>query len=203
MGNKASHTYNTQHSIRKSLKKIPFRSPNEKDLVIISMITGIDKHDVKKIFDQHLEQNPDGKMDRKCFCELYHTLMQKDVEYVENLSKNVFKALSIKDIDVEQITLNEFLITFVLTSRGDLRKKLEYAFEMYDVNNESVLEVPEVKEIILGILELYHPQETQNIDEIAKECFRTLKITEVVRKNDFIDGLMSNKNLVTVLSAIE
>lgn len=30
MGNKASYTYNAQHSIRKSLKKIPFRAPNER-----------------------------------------------------------------------------------------------------------------------------------------------------------------------------
>lgn len=155
----------------------------KKDFATISMITGIDKNDVQRILDQHLQQNPDGKMDRKCFIELYHTLMQKDIDYVDNLSKNVFKALNIQDLDLEQITLNEFLITFVLTSRGDLRKKLEYAFEMYDVNNESVLEVPEVKEIIFGMLEFYHPQETQNIDEIAKECFRQLKITEVVRKS--------------------
>ena len=121
-------------------------------------------------------------MDRKNFIELYQSLAHREPEYLDNLSKNVFKALGVTDLDIDQITLNEFLITFVLTCRGDLRKKLEYTFEMYDVNGENVLEVAEVKEIIYGILELYHPTETKNIEDIAKDCFKQLKITEVVKK---------------------
>ena len=147
-------------------------------------MTGIDKHDVKHIFDQHLENNPDGKLDRKTFCEIYHSLMQRNIEFVDTLSKNVFKALGVINPETEQISLNEFLITFVLTCPGDLRKKLEYVFEKYDVKNEEVLEVKEVKEIIVGILYLYNPKEMKDVDEVAKECFKSLKIIEVVRKSN-------------------
>ena len=147
------------------------------------MQTGIDKYDLKHIFEQHFQQNNDGKMDRKFFCEMYHSLAQKEIDYVDNLSKNVFKALDVQDLDVEQISFNEFLITFVLSSRGDLRKKLEYVFDMFDTDKENVLEVPEAKEIIWGILELFHPHKAQNTDEIAKDCFKRLRITEVIRKS--------------------
>ena len=147
-------------------------------------MTGIDKLDVKYIFDQHLEKNPDGKLDRKTFCEIYHALMQRNIEFVDTLSKNVFQALGVSNLETEQISLNEFLVTFVLTCPGDLRKKLEYVFEKYDVKHENVLEVNEAKEIIEGILYLYNPQEMKDVDEISKECFRSLKITEVVRKSN-------------------
>lgn len=144
--------------------------------------TGQEKHQVSRILNEHLERNPDGKMDRKNFIDLYQSLIHREPDYLDNLSKNVFKALGVQDLDIDQITLNEFLITFVLTCRGDFRKKLEYAFEMYDVNGENVLEVTDVKEIIHGILELYHPTETKNVEEIAKDCFKQLRITEVVKK---------------------
>ena len=154
----------------------------------MSLHSGIDKHDLQRIFDDHLTQNPDGKMDRRTFCELYHALLQKEVDYVDNLSKNVFRALGVQDLEVDQITLNEFLITFVLTSRGDLRRKIEYVFDMYDIHRDNALEVNEVKGIITAILELYQPNETKNTDEIAKNCFKQLKITEVVRKGNFKDS---------------
>ena len=97
-------------------------------------------------------------------------------------------ALGVSNLETEQISLNEFLVTFVLTCPGDLRKKLEYVFEKYDVKHENVLEVNEAKEIctflIEGILYLYNPQEMKDVDEIAKECFNSLKITEVVRKSN-------------------
>ena len=181
MGQKFSHP-TQEHSVKNSLKDLPFNPPNDKDLNIFSTHTGIDKRDVKRIFDEHLEQNPDGKMDRKTFCELYHALLQKEVDYVDNLSKNVFKALGVKDLDVDQITFNEFLATFILTSRGDFRKKIEYVFDMHDIHKDNALEINEVKDIIAAILELYHPTESRSIDDIAKDCYKQLKITEVVRK---------------------
>ncbi len=122
-------------------------------------------------------------MNRKSFRDMYYSLTPKDIDYIDNLSKNVFKTLGAQDLDKEQISFNEFLMTFVLTSRCDVRKKLEYVFDMYDVDNENVLEVPEVNEIISGILQLYHPFEAQNIDGIAEDCFKKLKTTEVIRKS--------------------
>jgi Ca2+-binding EF-hand superfamily protein len=152
--------------------------------------TGIDVNALKSIFEQHFQQNADGKMNRKSFRDMYYSLTPKDIDYIDNLSKNVFKTLGAQDLDKEQISFNEFLMTFVLTSRCDVRKKLEYVFDMYDVNNENVLEAPEVNEIILGILQLHHPFEAHNVDEIAKDCFKKLKITEVIRKSMILNFLV-------------
>ena len=150
---------------------------------MISLQTGLDGNALKPIFDQHFQQNTDGRMNRQCFRDMYYSLTPKDINYIDNLSKDAFGAIDVEDPDRDQISFNEFLMTFVLTSRCDVRKKLEYVFDMYDVNNENVLEAPEVNEIILGILQLHHPFEAHNVDEIAKDCFKKLKITEVIRKS--------------------
>jgi hypothetical protein len=38
-----------------------------------------------------------------------------------------------------------------------MRKKLEYAFDLYDIQRNKFLEVNKIKEIIFGIIELFNP----------------------------------------------
>jgi len=80
----------------------------KKDLNTISMQTGIDINALKPIFDTHFQQNTDGRMNRKCYRDMYYALTFKDMDYIDNLSKNVFKALGVQDLHTEQISFNEF-----------------------------------------------------------------------------------------------
>lgn len=41
-----------------------------------------------------------------------------------------------------------------LTSRGDLKKKLEYAFELYDADNNGYLDPNEIKTVLTGMFDL-------------------------------------------------
>ncbi len=50
------------------------------------------------------------------------------------------------------LTFNEFLIGYAITSKGDLKQKLEYAFEMYDADNNGILSRKEIKEVVVGML---------------------------------------------------
>ena len=85
--------------------------------------------------------------------------------------------------ETDFITLNEFLITYALTSRCDTLRKLEYAFNLYDFNKTNYLEVDEVKEMIYGMLELLQPcEDKKRLADITKEAFKNIKITQVIRK---------------------
>jgi Ca2+-binding EF-hand superfamily protein len=50
------------------------------------------------------------------------------------------------------LTFNEFLIGYAITSKGDLKQKLEYAFELYDADNNGVLTPNEINEVVVGML---------------------------------------------------
>ena len=45
-------------------------------------------------------------------------------------------------------------MAYALTSRGDVKQKLEYAFEMYDADNNGFLDSAELKTVIHGMLDL-------------------------------------------------
>jgi hypothetical protein len=77
-----------------------------------------------------------------------------------------------------------------LTSRGDLKEKLEYAVKLYSHNDQrDYLEVDEVKGIIYGILEILTNDPEVNVHrthlaEITKECFNNIKLTQVIKKGN-------------------
>ena len=43
---------------------------------------------------------------------------------------------------------------YALTSRGDMQNKLEYAFHVYDVDNNGTLDSAEVRAVVSGMLTL-------------------------------------------------
>jgi Ca2+-binding EF-hand superfamily protein len=45
-------------------------------------------------------------------------------------------------------------MAFALTSRGDLHKKLDYAFDLYDTDRSGTLNSLEVREVLIGMLDL-------------------------------------------------
>lgn len=180
----SSSKYEHTHSIRNKLRNMPFSRPTDRDYDFLVYQTGLDRSEVVGIIENHLLTHPDGRMNRKEFCDLYHLLRKETSEIVQGLSENIFKALGVKSPEADLITMNEFLITYALTSRGDMRKKLEYAFELYDTNHDNALELEEVREAVYGILELFEPPKEPSIGDIAKECVKDIRITCVVKKRN-------------------
>jgi Ca2+-binding EF-hand superfamily protein len=73
------------------------------------------------------------------------------------------------------LTFNEFLIGYAITSKGDLKQKLEYAFELYDADNNGFLTPNEVKEVVGGMLDLLDTDKTpQDVTNVTNEIFKTL-----------------------------
>ena len=71
--------------------------------------------------------------------------------------------------------------------RKDLKKKLAYAFNIYDYNKRGALETDLVREIIYGILDLFHPlSEDKSIADLYSDAFNQLKITEVIKRGMFV-----------------
>lgn len=62
-----------------------------------------------------------------------------------------------------------------MTSRGDLRKKLEFAFTLYDTDNNGYLDKNEIRDVITGMLELLGAdKKTNDPNQVAEECLKHL-----------------------------
>ncbi len=90
-----------------------------------------------------------------------------------------------------------------MTSRGDQRKKLEYAFELYDADDSGYLDSNELNAGIYGMLDLLGADRNANSSkEIAAECLEKLDKSRdgKVSKEEFIEGLLQNYNLRALMS---
>lgn len=197
----SSHTkFEPFHYLKNKLGKLAFEKLTEKDYEFVSYQTGLDKDEIKEIFEKFLQTHPDGRMNKNEYCELYQSLRKDSAEKLLVIFENVFRALGIQSPEADLISMKEFLITFSLTSLGDFKKKLEYAFEVYDLNKDGALEIDEAKEAIYGIMELFNPPKDKSIFEITNNCMQNIKVSCTVKKDDFIQGLSENKRFSNVIN---
>jgi Ca2+-binding EF-hand superfamily protein len=156
MGNeKSKNGGGVAASVDKKGLKLANKHPNDlnkKDYDYLTQQTGLSKDDIKGILQQFVANNPDGELDMAEFVNLYMKLRPEKPETLDEISKLVFRAF---DADNNgRITFCEFLIAYALTSRSDEKKKLEYAFELYDGDNNGYLDRKELKIVIYGMLDL-------------------------------------------------
>lgn len=130
----------------------PKKELTEKDYDYLTSQTGKSRPEIKQLFDMFMNNNPDAKLDKKEFCRLYEKLRPEPPELIDEIAVFVFGAFDQDNNGT--ICFNEFLVAYSLTSRGDAKKKLEYAFDMYDIDNNGSLTSKEVRSVIVGMLDL-------------------------------------------------
>ena len=86
---------------------------------------------------------------------------------------------------------------------GDPKKKLEYAFELYDSDNSGFLDKQELSTGIYGMLDMLGAdRKGHNSQELAKECMNKLDKSHdgKVSKEEFVSGLSADYSLRALLS---
>lgn len=90
-----------------------------------------------------------------------------------------------------------------MTSRGEPRQKLEYAFDLYDADNSGDLDRLELKAVIHGMLDMLGADKKgHSAANLATECLHQLDKNNDgrVSKAEFINGLMENYSLRMLMS---
>jgi len=174
---------------------------NKKDIEILTKNTGLTKEQIQGHFKAFLANNPDGKLDRAEFSKLYPQFRGEAVANLDEIANFIFTGFDSDNNGF--LTFNEFLIGYVLTSKGDLTTKLTYAFELYDADNNGYLTAAEVKQVITGMLDLLGASKSgYNVDQIANECLDVLDTSNdnKVTKDEFVKGLTGNYQLRSLMS---
>lgn len=163
--------------------------PSENDYEFFMTQTHMSRDEIRTIFENFNEKNSNGKLNRDEFVQLYMSLRPEPPELLTKISEQIFRCFDLNNNNF--IEFNEFMIGFAITSRGDLRKKLSYAFSLYDHDNNGYLDENEITEIMksMGIL-LGIDQTPGAIEQFVDDCMTTLDISK--------DGVISKGKLLSL-----
>jgi Ca2+-binding EF-hand superfamily protein len=183
-------------------KKVPPKQKlSSKDIKNLAKQSGMDKEEIQTIFDQFIENNPDGSLDRAEFIRLYDVLRPESGERLDEVSQFVFGAFDADNSG--KIQFSEFLVSYALTSHGEPEEKLQYAFDFYDEDNNNFLTGEELKGALFSMLDLLGAEKKEyDIEQLANECLEQLDTTEDnrIESHEFISGLMANYSLRALMS---
>lgn len=90
----------------------------------------------------------------------------------------------------------EFLVVYIATSTGTKRQKFEYAFEVFDINENGTIEKKEAQKILSIMCRIIGLPE-----EDAKSYTETIMISfdingdKSLTRNEFIDGCLHDPTL--------
>jgi neurocalcin delta len=180
-------------------KKLP-----KEDMQFLIDNTNFTKQQIKAWYKGFMRDCPAGQLTRAKFLEVYSSFFPQG--NAEKFCEHVFRTFDSDNSG--KIDFKEFLLAINITSAGRPEQKLEWAFQMYDVNGDGTIEPKEMTEIIAAIYNMVGPQlvyndPTDTPERRTKEIF--LKMDEnrdgVLSKEEFVKGCLSDQFLYQMLTA--
>ena len=150
---------------------------------------------------------PNGRMDVEEFKKIYNRMFPSGVD--DKYAEHVFRSFD-KNKD-GQIDFREFVISISITSRGTLEQKLQWAFKVYDIDEDGYITRKEMLEIVKAIFKMSRHNSLSNslsvsedvatpeerVDDIIKQLDANMdgKLSE----KEFIDGSKNNPDIASKL----
>uniref|UniRef100_A0A1I8HR93 EF-hand domain-containing protein n=1 Tax=Macrostomum lignano TaxID=282301 RepID=A0A1I8HR93_9PLAT len=147
---------------------------------------------------------PSGQLSKKKFIEVYSGFFPDG--NAEEFCTHVFRTFD-KD-NSGKIDFKEFLLAINITSGGKPQEKLEWAFQMYDIDGNGTIERNEMVEIIKAIYSMLGADES-NVDITpearTEEIFDKMDLNKdgVLCRDEFMKGCLADKQLYSMLLADE
>lgn len=180
-------------------QKINKVSVTEEDLEVLSKLSGKPKEEISLWSEHFFRETPSGKLDREQFVK-YYKQFRKD-ENCEAVAKHCFNAFDLDRNDY--VDFGEFLISYVATTNGDIKEKLNYAFNVYDQDNNKVLDESEIRIVLKAMFILLNINtENVDLDTCLENIMKSLDGNHdtKISKAEFIDGILTDSVLQTLLS---
>lgn len=183
---------------KSSSKKLP-----KEDLEFLCSNTKFTKAEIKDWYRGFMRDCPDGLLSKTKFLEVYSTFFPTGNP--DKFCNHVFR--SFDGDNSGKIDFKEFLLAINITSGGDPKSKLNWAFTMYDIDGNGTIEKDEMVEIIGAIYNMLGSALCGQGEDTPEK--RTEKIFEKMDSNgdghltkqEFIEGCMKDQVLYQMLTA--
>ena len=146
---------------------------------------------------------PDGRLDVEEFKKIYNRMFPSGVD--DRYAEQVFRTFdSNKD---GHIDFREFVCSLSITSRGTMEQKLEWAFKVYDMDEDGFITRKEMLEIVEAIYKMSQHNSLSvsgdvstpeaSVDEIIK--LFDINMDGKLSEEEFVEGLKNNPAIVSRL----
>ncbi|RKP27508.1 calcium-binding protein NCS-1 [Syncephalis pseudoplumigaleata] len=141
--------------------------------------TYFEKKELQQWYKGFKKDCPTGQLDRAGFQRIYKQFFPFGDPTV--FAEHVFKVF---DHDHNgTIDFKEFICALSVTSRGNLDEKLEWAFQLYDIDNDGYITRDEMRQIVEAIYKMVGSNSNVPVDEDTPEK-RVDKIFAMMDKNN-------------------
>ena len=178
------------------------------DLEFLTKHTNLDVCTVKQKYVEFCQDYPDGKLTKERFYELYKLFYpSRPDQDLERFCSHVFRTY-----DTDQsgyMDFMEFLMAINMTSGGTPEEKLKWAFKMYDIDHNGVINQHEMGVVFQSIFEMsangdLKPGARHDARMKAKAIFAKLDKNGdgELSEKEFVDGCLKDDKVRLLLSPI-
>lgn len=165
--------------------------------------TNFNKKQIKQWYKGFMRDCPSGQLTRTKFLEVYSSFFPEG--NAEKFCEHVFRTFD--QDNSNKIDFKEFLLAINITSAGKPEEKLQWAFQMYDINDDGTIDKSEMVEIITAIYSMVGYSMNSQTDDTPEKRTQEIfgKMDEnndgVLSKEEFIKGCMADHFLYQMLTA--
>jgi len=174
---------------------------SEKDLCFLESHTEFKREKIIEWHNAFLHDCPEGILDKKQFIKLFIQL-ESGEKKVEKYAEFVFSAF---DTDHSgKIEFTEFLIAFNIRSKGKLEDKLNWTFDVYDRNNDGIIDRKELKKMftmLFTMLNVNKKDDKYNVDNRIDEILKKIDTSgdKALSREEFVEGIKNDEPLRKLL----
>ncbi|RWS10103.1 hypothetical protein B4U79_06630 [Dinothrombium tinctorium] len=127
-----------------STSKATVVSLSDEDLMFLTRNTRYSEQEVRDWYKGFQKDCPNGRLTKAKFLDIYSMFFPSGSP--QEFCEHVYRTF---DSDGDgHIDFKEFLLAVGVTTGSDAREKLKWAFKMYDINNDGLIEISEMDKII-------------------------------------------------------
>eukprot|EP01134_Creolimax_fragrantissima_P001436 CFRG1436T1 len=175
---------------------------NQQQLGELLECTYFDHRELQQWHNAFLKDCPSGALDQDEFQKLYKQLFP--LGDPSGFSLHVFRTI---DEDKDGfISFKEFMIALSIASRGNTEEKLEWAFRLYDINNDGIISKNEMKNVMQSIYEMigdlvHFPEAENSPDKRVDHIFELLDENQngLLGLEEFMKGSEKDPNVMRAL----
>ena len=177
---------------------------SKEDLEFLKTHTSCDEKTIKKMYKEFKKKSKKGNLTPALFYEMYSKLCPSS-NNAKDFCSHVFRTFDTDDNGY--VSFKEFLLAINISSNGCAEEKLKWAFRLYDINGDGVINRCEMIIIVEAMFEMLNDgqaQKTKNnaAKDKAKQIFTKLDINGDLKltREEFINGCLNDPELSNLLT---